>query len=100
MEVINKHENSMGDIVIEYCPTLEMIANIHTKPKSGRVFVSLWNKATGNCTVDRNDILEMIAAFLTKPKDGKVYLSLWNKATEKVLCHLLLFLMIMKIRNR
>jgi hypothetical protein len=42
---------AMGDIIIIYCPTADMIADIHTKPKHGKVFVVLWNKATGNFDV-------------------------------------------------
>jgi hypothetical protein len=42
----------MGDIVIVFCPTLEMIADMHTKPKTGKAFVLLWNKATGNVTIE------------------------------------------------
>ena len=42
---------AMGDIIIIFCPTAEMIADIHTKPKHGKVFMVVWNKATGNFDV-------------------------------------------------
>jgi hypothetical protein len=37
-----------GDITILYCATENMIADIHTKPKHGKVFRILWDRATGN----------------------------------------------------
>jgi hypothetical protein len=66
----------MGDIVIVFCPTLEMIADMHTKPKTGKTFVLLWNKATGNITIEVLRTLKI------------------------ALYHMLLFLMIMKTGNR